>query len=128
SDADQTPDGLNPGEASDQAFAISEAPAAEGDAGEAAPESTESAEAEPEVPAADVAAQVNDKVLKKSEALRLARVKASLQDKKLVKEEEDDAAEKAALEWKEVMAAAAQARADSLEVGIADVERYAAMR
>lgn len=137
SEADMTPGSLNPDEESGQAFLIS---GAEGEQTltENADDAAQIAAAS-ELPApvgepveaeenADTAAQVNDVILKKDEAVRLARVAFKLKDKKLARSDEEKEAAKAAEEWKQIQASAQLARMEGLSVGAPDVEHYAALR
>src|SRR5690606_35499274 len=86
------------------------------------------AASEPAKPAADVAAQVRDRVLTKDQALRLAEVEYDRLDKKLDKDDRDKQALKAAEAWKAIVVSAEQARHEGLTVGLADMEQYAAMQ
>lgn len=137
SDADMTPGSLNPDEESSQAFLISGEDGAQEHAGDADQDGAVAAASELPAPGgepvpaeepADIAAQVNNTILKKDAAVRLARVAFKLKDKKLARADEDKEAANAAEEWKQTQAAAQQARLEGLAVGAPDVEHYASLR
>src|SRR5690606_21988891 len=134
SDAAETPDGFAD-DAGSQAFAISQAvgeeerAVSETDAAVAAATAVSGQAAVAKgKPDPDVLAQVNEQVLTKDAAVRFARVEFSLNDKKLAKADEDKEAEKAAEQWKTIVAAAELARMEGLSVGNSEIEHYAAQR